>query len=144
MKQYARGYAFSLSDMFVPFRHKKLKLTCEECQQYFKERHKVEVAKRVMRECVKLVMNDILENNITFKIPYYNAEIHMEKISGENFKRARSKGAFEDIDFLKTNFTAYRPCLYMYGKRTRSKTIRMHKAYTKKLDEYTNNGKIYC
>ena len=91
-----------------------------------------------------LFVDDILENNITFKIPYYNAEIHMEKISGENFKKARSRGAFEDIDFLKTNFTAYRPCLYMYGKRTRSKIIRMHKAYTKKLDEYTNNGKIYC
>lgn len=144
MNKYARGYAFTLDDMFISFRHKKLKITCDECEQYFKERHKSIVAQRIMRECVKMVMEDVLENNITFKLPGCNSEIHMERISGEDFKIARSRGAFPDIDFLKTNCTVYRPYLYMYGNRVRKKPIKSHKSYTKKLDEYINNGKIYC
>lgn len=144
MNRYARGYAFSLSDMFVSFRHKNIKLTCDECEEYFKTRHKQNVGARVMRECVKLVMEDVLENNITFKFPYYNAEIHMEKISGDEFKKACSHGAFQDIDFLKTNFTAYKPYLYMYGRRTRKKPINMHNDYKKRLAKYTNEGRIYC
>ena len=144
MSKIARGYAFNLKDMFKNFKHKKLQITCKECLKYFKTSHKEDVASRVFLECVKLVMNDILENNITFKLPGYNADIHMHKISGEDFQLARSRGAFKNIDFLKTNFTAYRPALHMYNNdRTRIKLIHSNQSYTNKLDEYINSGKKY-
>lgn len=140
----ARGYAFSLKDMFRNFRHKKLQITCQECLRLFKTYHKEEVGMRVMLACMELVMNDILENGHIFKIPGYKAEIRMQRICGDEFKLARSRGAFPDIDFLKTQFTAYQPALYMYGtKKTRIKSIHMNKEYTRKLTEYVNSGKKY-
>lgn len=140
----ARGYAFSLKDMFKNFRHKKLKITCQECLKLFKTSHKDEVGMRVMLASMELIMNDILENGVIFKIPGCKAEIKMRRICDDDFKIARSRGAFPNIDFLKTQFTAYRPALYMYNSnKTRIKPIYMNKEYTKKLDEYVNSGKKY-
>jgi hypothetical protein len=73
----ARGYAFSLKDMFRNFRHKKLQITCQECLRLFKTYHKEEVGMRVMLACMELVMNDILEYGHIFKIPGYKAEVRM-------------------------------------------------------------------
>jgi hypothetical protein len=57
-----------------------------------------------------LVINDIIENNVTFKLPalgYYDGEIHLEPIKGSEFERLRAKGKFSKIDFLETVFTGY-------------------------------------
>lgn len=142
---YARGYSFNLDDMFLNFRHKRLKLTCDESERYFNDRHKKTPAKQILTACVKMVLDDVLENNVTFKLPGCQADIHMHAISGEDFQRARNNGAFQNVDFLKSNFTAYRPYLFLYSfGKTRMKQIRTKKYYTEKIDEYTNNGKTYC
>lgn len=142
---FPRGYSFNLDDMFLNFRHKRLKLTCDESERYFNDRHKKTPAKQILTACVKMVLDDVLENNVTFQLPGCKADIHMQAISGEDFKRARENGAFLNVDFLKSNFTAYRPYLFLYSMgRTRMKQIRTNPGYTDKLDEYTNNGKTYC
>lgn len=142
---FPRGHAFTLNDLFLNFRHKKLKLTCDESERYYKDRHKKTPAKRILTECIKLVLEDVIENNVTFKLPGCKADIHMQAIKDDDFKKARERGAFPDVDFLKSNFTAYRPYLYMYSAgRTRMKQIRTSKQYTQRIDQYTNEGKKYC
>jgi hypothetical protein len=46
---------------------------------------------------VEAILNDIIENNVTFKVPsfqYNGGEIHFEPVTGSEFKRLRAKGKF--------------------------------------------------
>jgi len=56
---------------------------------------------------MSIVIKDIIENRTTFKLPYKGAWIEMVPIKGDDFVRARQNGAFEDVDFLTSNFTGY-------------------------------------
>jgi hypothetical protein len=64
----------------------------------------------VFRECVHQVLNDIIENNVTFKIQgigYQGGEIHMEAVTGSQFERQYRNGKFQGVDFLESLFTGY-------------------------------------
>jgi hypothetical protein len=64
----------------------------------------------VFRTAVEVIINDIIENNVTFKVPSLQSkggEIHFEPVTGEEFKDLKAKGKFSGIDFLETLFTGY-------------------------------------
>ena len=55
-------------------------------------------------------MNDIIENNVSFRLPslgYRGGEIHMEGVRDSEFERARKNGKFKNVDFLESMFTGY-------------------------------------
>lgn len=56
-------------------------------------------------------MLDIINNNVTFVLPntYGNdAEIYIEEFSGDRFKEMYQRGSFSKVDYVKSEFSAYR------------------------------------
>lgn len=144
---YALGSSFNVDDLFMNFPTKKLKISCEECQQVNNDPHKDKLAKKIFRECYKTILNDVIDNNTTFILPTggKKADIHMKRIDGEEFSRARRNGKFADVDFLESYFTGYELSFNMYtGRRERSKTIYVDPKLKQKIVDYTNSGKQYC
>lgn len=148
-KHYALGWACNLNDIFVRFPYEKCKNLIKNYKTKQKQRQKI---KQVFRTGVEIILNDIIENNSTFKVPsmgYYRGEIHFEPITGEQFRDLRAKGKFSGIDFLETMFTGYQLYLYIFGKRDiffarRKYPIYMNSFYRNKLENLVNQGKTYC
>ena len=136
---YAVGCAFSLDEMMMNFKKQKLKS--------IKKQNKA-LVKRIAKDAIKLVLNDIIENNVTFQLPTGSrkSDIHMTRISGDDFVTATQNGKFQDVDYLASNFSGYQLTLNMYdkdGRPTRSKPIYLNKEFKNRITEYTNQGKQY-
>ena len=135
---YSLGYAFNLEEIMELFPLEKLKLTCDECEKIIGDRHRRKLVNRIFKDSVKVILNDIIDNNSTFKLPLRGgrtAETHMRKISGDTFMKLRKAGKWKNVDFLKSNFTGYMLCLYMFrnGLRKR-KNIYVNKELRDKID----------
>ena len=149
MKRFALGWACNLNDIFVRFPYEKYKNLIKNYKTKQLRRQKV---KQVFRTGVEIILNDIIENNATFKVPslqYRGGEIHFEPVTGSEFKRLRAKGKFSRIDFLETLFTGYQLYLYLHGKNdnflARKKIpIYINKYYKQKMEDLVNQGKTYC
>ena len=149
MKHLAIGWACNLNDIFVRFPYEKCKSLI---RNYFTKSLQKQKVKQVFREGVQQVLEDIIENNVTYKIQgigYQGGELHMEAISGSDFEDARQHGKFEDIDFLESLFKGYQMYLYVHGKRDnflhrRKFPVYINKFLRNKLVDYTNKGKVYC
>ncbi len=149
MKHFALGWACNLNDIFVRFPYEKCKSLIKLYKTKVLKRQKV---KQVFRTGVEIILNDIIENNSTFKVPsmgYYGGEIHFEPVTGSEFERLRAKGKFSGIDFLESLFTGYQLYLYIHGKRDnflhrRKFPIYINKFYKEKLESLVNQGKTYC
>ena len=149
MKHFAIGWACNLNDIFVRFPYEKCKSLIKEYRTKMKQRQMV---KKVFREGVQQILDDIIENNVTFKIQgvgYQGGEIHMEAITGSEFEKVRKNGKFKNVDFLESLFTGYQMYLYIHGKsdnllHRKKYPIYVNKYLRDKLTKYTNEGKIYC
>lgn len=143
----AIGYAFNSSHLFINFPFKKLKINCKQCEELIGDKHRNKLAQKIWRENYKLILNDIIDNNVTFQLPVSRkCDIHMQTYSGNQFKNLRRSGKWKNVDFLKSLFTGNQLALFMHSpKRTpRVKNIYVNKELQKKIDDYTNNGKTYC
>lgn len=148
MKHLATGWACTLNDIFVRFPYEKFK----NIQLLPNKMLRKQKVKQVFREGVRQILDDIVENNSTFKIQgigYQGGEIHFEAIKGDEFKRLRKNGKFKNIDFLESLFTGYQMYLYIHGKRDdflhrRKYPIYLGKVLKDKLTKYVNEGKVYC
>lgn len=127
------GYAFSLKDLFMKFPIKKVSISRHRSQQIFKE-------------CVKLIIDDIIENNTIFELPVagQRADIRIRKVYPEEFKKLRRRGVFKNVDFLKTMFTANLMIMNIRTKGySREKPIHLDKKRRDRLLELTHQGKSY-
>lgn len=143
----ATSCAFSLDQLFENFDTKKLKLTCEDCERINNDPHKIFLIKKIFRESVKIILDDIIENNVTFELPTYpkKSYIHIERYTGDKFKKGRKNGKWKDIDFLNSNFSGYQMELVMDSKFTkRNKPIYIDKTRKERMTELINQGKQYC
>ena len=149
MKHYAIGWACNLNDLFVRFPYEKCKSLIRNYFTKYTQRQKV---KQVFREGVQQILEDIIENNVTYKVQgigYQGGEIHMEAVKGTEFEKARQNGKYKNVDFLESLFTGYQMYLYVHGKidnflHRRKFPIYVNKLLRDKLVEYTNKGKTYC
>ena len=146
---YATGYAFNTDEIFENFPYDKLLVTCSDCNIVNGDYHKDKLVKRVFKDALKLILVDIIDNNITFQLPTGSrrAEIHVLNYEGKQFKDARKRGKWLDVDFLASNFTGNQLVLELYGKKdsiSRRKPIYVDKRLKDRLTEHTNNGKRYC
>ena len=149
MKHFALGWACNLNDIFVRFPYEKCKSLIKSYKTKQLRRQKV---KQVFREGTQQILNDIIENNTTFKIQgvgYQGGEIHMEAIRGSDFEKVRKNGKFRNIDFLESLFTGYQMYLYIHGKsdnflHRKKYPMYVNKVLRDKLIKYTNEGKVYC
>ena len=150
MRHLAIGYACSLNDILVRFPYNKCTKAIRNIKETFKRRALV---KKVFREGIKLILQDIIDNNATFKLPataYRKAEIHFEAITGSDFETARINGKFKEIDFLESLFTGFQ--LYLFVSNTKTEKFLGSKKYPiyvggnykKQIVDNTNKGKVYC
>lgn len=144
----ATGAAFNTSELFINFPFKRLKITCKECKKIVNNEHRDVLATKIFREHYKTVINDVIDNNVTFKLPTGSrqCDIHMQTIKGNDFKNLRRGGKWKNVDFLKSLFTGNQLGLFMYSPKRppRIKNIYVNKELQDKIDENTNNGKTYC
>ena len=145
---YATGYAFNIDEIFENFPYDKLLVTCSDCNIINGDYHKDKLVKRVFKDALKLILSDIIENNVTFTLPTggIKSEIHVNNTSGKNFEQARKHGKWVDVDFLASNFTGNQIVLEMHRKDgiKRVKPIYVSSKLKNRLTELTNEGKKYC
>lgn len=147
MKYLATGWACNLNDLFVRFPYEKCKSLIQKTKNL--KRQKV---KQVFREGVNIILEDIVENNVSFKaqgIGSQRGEIHFEPITGSEFERVYAKGKFKGVDFLESFFTGYQLYLYTYNKNqslAHKKKIPIYFGgfLKEKLVQNINEGKTYC
>lgn len=141
--RYATGYAFSANDLFTRFKLHYIKINTKK---EFNERSKKKIAARVFIYMFYLILKDIIDNKITFKLPTpFEAYIEMGVVSGDNFKKARQNGAYQDVDFLASNFKGHK---LQYRQKYKSgmwgiTPIHVHKKLKDIITENTNKGVNY-
>lgn len=142
----AVGAAFNSDNLIYNLKWDKLKLTCAQCVKSIGDAHRDRTVKKIFRECIKLVIEDVIENNVTFWLPTGSRKcnIHMMRTTGDDFKNLRRHGKWRDVDLLSSYFTGYQLGFFMYGNRTpRTKRIYLNKYYKDRITEYTNQGRGY-
>lgn len=95
-----------------------------------------------------LVINDIIDNNITVEIPCVGkneARFYVKCYSDEEFAAGYKNGAFKGIDYIKSGFKAYQLMFqWKYGTGpVREKPIYIDNTTKAKFYENINNGKQY-
>lgn len=139
-EHYATAYSLKGKDLYTNFfKNHKLRVSSFDIQGY--DGYEREILGNIFIQFMQLVIEDVIENQVTFKLPFKGAYIEMVPISGDKFREARQNGAFEDIDFLTSNFTGYQIYLRLsnrYGKRY--KHIHVTKRYKDRITELTNKG----
>ena len=147
IQRYALGCSFNISDLFFNFPYKKLKLNCRDCLEITGDAHRSLLVKKIFRASMKIVIQDIVERNVTFWLPLTGdkkCNMHMKRVSGKDFQKLRQAGKWDDIDIVNSNFSGYEIGFYMLGKRTpRVKTVYVNKQTREAISRYTNMGKQY-
>ena len=147
IQRYALGCSFNISDLFFNFPYKKLKLNCRDCLEITGDAHRSLLVKKIFRASMKIVIQDIVERNVTFWLPLTGdkkCNMHMKRVSGKDFQKLRQAGKWDDIDIVNSNFSGYEIGFYMLGKRTpRVKTVYVNKQTREAISRYTNIGKQY-
>ena len=65
-------------------------------------------ASKIFGVAFKLILLDIIENNVIFVTPNkfgIHSEISVHTYKDEEFKNSRQKGKFKNVDFLESEFT---------------------------------------
>ena len=144
---YALGCAFSSDDLFMNFPFKKLSLSCKQCKEITGNNHRDVLVKKVFKESLKLVLNDIIDNNVTFWLPLTSGKkccMKMKRVEGEDFKNLRKAGKWKEIDIVTSMFSGYEIHFFMLGQRTpREKVVYLNKELRSKISLNTNKGVQY-
>lgn len=107
-----------------------------------------EYCSKVFLYFLQLVLNDMIENNITLEIPMVGkkeARMYVKCFSGDHFRNLYKTGVFKGIDFLRSEFKGYRLTFqWKYNNRKlKEKPIYIDKTLKDKFYNYINNGKQY-
>lgn len=146
--RYALGHAFNATDLFMNFPVEKLKMSAGLCRRLFPDGNKRDFARSIFITCIELVINDIIDNNIEFRLPVLGRTesfLYMKRIKGRQFKNAFKKGRWRNVDFIETDFSGYQIYLSMLSKKRASKEKRVYLAptYRDRIDDNANAGKQY-
>ena len=140
-RRYVSSSALGARDLFIGFNWKKYLRENELVSQ----ESWMQVCAQVFRYAFNLIVRDIIENKTEFKMPpQTGGRLYMRAISGEDFIHAKQCGAFEEIDYLASNFTAYMICLGITVKHRKwQRNIYLSSTYRQKLIDLTNQGESW-
>lgn len=147
-KNYAIGHAFTGTDLFENFPVTKLDMTRQQCLEVYSDGNKRDLAKQIFIKSVQMVVDDIIDNNIHFKLPGIGktqAYMYMKRTTDKAFKRAFKNGKWNDVDFITSNFSGYQLNLEMQSEKRlpREKTIYLSSKDKQRITDNVNNGKQY-
>ena len=142
------GHSFTCHDIFMNFPVRKLKMTPEQCKEVYSDGSKRDLAASIWMSSVRLILDDIIENNTQFKLPGMGrtqSYIQMKRTEGDDFKKAFRRGKWRDVDFITSNFSGYQLSFRMESKKRtqRIKPIYISSKFKDQITEYTNQGKQY-
>lgn len=143
---YALGHAVKGADLFMNFPTKKSKISKEACERLVGNRHKELAAYKIWRACLNMVLDDIIDNRVIFKLPTQGkeSEMYVKGISDQEFVEARQNGKWQDVDYLMSNFTGYQPILtFQRAGYIVKKPLFVDKRHRDRLTENVNQGKGY-
>lgn len=146
--KYAVGHAFTGKDLFAFFPVDKLKMSKKKCVEVYSDGSKRDLCEQIFLRSVKMVLDDIIENNVQFKLPGLgttNSYLQMKRTHGEEFKKAFRNGKWRDVDFITSNFSGYQMVFNMEGKNKafRQKLVYLSNKDKQRITDYTNEGKQY-
>jgi hypothetical protein len=109
--------------------------------------HRV-LASMIFSECFRRILLDCIENNVTFVVPFGSKsrlEIYVRSYEGEEFKNMREIGFFENIDFVKSQFTGHLLRIKLITSKGKifDRRIYIDPNLRKMLEDNTNSGKVY-
>jgi hypothetical protein len=110
MSNYAMGHAFSTKEFFLNFSVDKLEMSSEQCKEIYSDGSKRDLSASIFASGLKLIVDDIIENNVHFKFPGVGKSqgyMYMKRTEEDEFKRAFRNGKFRDVDFLTSDFCGY-------------------------------------
>ena len=143
-QHWATSYAIKASELYTSFPIKKYMSmkACELPDRY--DGNFRQMFGEMFRYFMYLIIKDIIESRVTFKMPPFgkgSAWIEMVPVSGDEFIKARQNGAFQDVDFLASDFTGYH-LVYRRSNRYGSwrKKIYISSKYRDRITELTNQG----
>lgn len=147
-KNYATGHSFSAKDLFYRFPVRKLKMSNQQCLEVYSDGHKRKLAEQIFIKSVQLIVDDIIDNNIHFKLPRTGPNqnyIYMNRVYGDEFKKAFKNGKWRDVDFITSDFSGYQLVLDMQSVKrlNKKKPIYLSSKYKQKITDNTNSGKSY-
>lgn len=135
--KYSTGCAFNVSQLLYNLNVKKLT---------FSGINKITSASAVFVYSVKLVLDDIIDNNITFNLPTgaRKCNIHMRKVQGESLKKLMKVDKWPGLDVLSTYFTGYEINIYL-KRRTHidKRTIYIDNRLKQRIIDKANTGFQY-
>lgn len=143
---FATGYTINGSDLMKGFPIKKLKTNSVQCEEVVHNRHKEKLAEEIWKANVAMVLDDVIENSDTFQLPTSSrkCEIYMKEVKDEDFKKARRKRKWRDVDFLASNFTGAQMMFrYQNSGVFKEKPIYVDTPRRKKIASRLNSGKSY-
>jgi hypoxanthine-guanine phosphoribosyltransferase len=95
---YAVGHALSIVDIFAKMKTSRLKTSSKTISKIMKgnERHRMRLAMRIFLASVKLIVDDIIDNGITFQLPTKSrkCELYMKRYCNDEFISLRQVGKF--------------------------------------------------
>ena len=142
------GHAFTGKDLFMNFPVDKLKMSKEQCIDIYSDGNKRDLAEQIFIKSVYMVVDDIIDNNVHFKLPGLGrtqAYIYMKRTEGKKFKKAFKNGKWNDVDFITSNFSGYQLALEMQSEKRlpREKAIYLSGKDKQRIIDNTNAGKQY-
>lgn len=142
------GHSFNSKELFQNFPVRKMELSAEQCRKDYPDKGKREYAASIFVQGMQMIIDDIIENNVMFKLPGMGktqSYIYVKRFTGDDFKALFRGGKWRDVDFIASNFSAHQLCFKMESsKRTeREKLIYTDNTRKNRLTELTNQGKQY-
>ena len=148
MGNYAVGHAFTGKNLFENFPVEKLKMSKEQCTEIYSDGNKRDLAEQIFIRSVQMVVDDIIDNNVHFKLPGIGrtqAYLYMNRTEGKKFKKAFKNGKWNDVDYIMSNFSGYQLTLEMQSEKRlpRQKPIYLSGRDKQRIIDHTNAGKQY-
>jgi hypothetical protein len=145
MSNYATGYAFNVTELFENFNNKRLSISSSDLKKTVGYQDKDELVLQIFLYAIKVILLDIIQNNVTFKFPTKReCYLNIVRTSGEEFKQARRNGKWLDVDYLKSNFSGNQmQFMFIANEREIKKPVYLSNNLKDIITENTNNGMVY-
>lgn len=145
MINYATGYAFNVTELFENFNNKRLSISSSDLKKTVGYQDKDELVLQIFLYAIKVILLDIIQNNVTFKFPTKReCYLNIVRTSGEEFKQARRNGKWLDVDYLKSDFSGNQmQFMFIANEREIKKPVYLSSNLRDMITENTNNGMVY-
>lgn len=144
--KYALGHAFSMKHLFMNFKIDKLKITKKECNKLYNIHNKRDLGECIFRDCVKMVIDDIIENEDIFELPTTSKKsvLRIKRFTDDVFIKHRQNGRWKDVDVFVSNYSGHQMVFeYQFKGGMKWKPVYLDPKRRDKILERTNEGVIY-